>query len=96
MCLCCAVVGVFLGLAFFSATYYSIASAAHKHVRASINEASVGFGGFLGSLACGMLAERYGVVTPFLYAPVLLAVGIAAQWMLLEFGKLRQPTHSSR
>ena len=89
MCLCCAVVGVFLGLAFFSATYYSLASAAHKHGRASINEASVGFGGFLGSLACGMFAERYGVLMPFLYAPVFIAVGIAAQWTLLKYGKSR-------
>ena len=76
--------GVFLGLAFFSATYYSLANAAQKHKRTSINEASVGFGGFLGSLVCGMLAERYGVTMPFLYMPILLAAGIVTQWILLK------------
>lgn len=89
MCFCCAVAGVFLGLAFFSATYYSLANAAKKHKRTSINEASVGFGGFLGSLVCGMLAERYGVTMPFLYMPVLLAIGVVTQWGLLQYSALR-------
>ncbi|HRK36150.1 MAG TPA: MFS transporter, partial [Candidatus Hydrogenedentes bacterium] len=42
MCLCCALVGAFLGLAFFSAIYYSLANPARKHGRAAINEAAVG------------------------------------------------------
>ncbi|NUM52200.1 MAG: MFS transporter [Candidatus Hydrogenedentes bacterium] len=89
MCLCCAVAGSFLGLAFFSATYYSLSNAAHKHGRASINEASVGFGGFLGSLGCGMLAERFGVPTPFLYTYALIGLGIVVQWALLKYGESR-------
>jgi hypothetical protein len=92
MCLCCAMVGAFLGLAFFSATYYSIANVARKHRRASINEASVGFGGFLGSLTCGVLAEQFGIAMPFLYMPVLIAVGVAAQWGLLKAGQARAAT----
>jgi len=92
MSLCCAMVGAFLGLAFFSATYYSIANAAKKHTRASINEASVGFGGFVGSLLCGVLAEQYRIAMPFLYMPVLIAAGIAAQWALLRYGKSRAST----
>lgn len=83
MALCCAVAGAFLGLAFFSAVYYSLANAAHKHGRASINEAAVGFGGFLGSLAGGILAERYGTVMPFLYMPTLFVLGVLVQWGLL-------------
>lgn len=92
MCLSCAMVGAFLGLAFFSATYYSIANTAKKHGRASINEASVGFGGFLGSLVCGVLAEQYGIAMPFLYMPAIIAVGVAVQWALLRHSTMRAAT----
>jgi MFS family permease len=92
MCLCCSVAGAFLGLAFFSATYYSLSNAKRKHGRASINEASVGFGGFVGSLACGVIAEHYGTETPFLYMPVLITLGIVTQWALLIYGRARAAT----
>jgi hypothetical protein len=79
-------------LAFFSATYYSLSNAKRKHGRASINEASVGFGGFVGSLACGVIAEHYGTETPFLYMPVLITLGIVTQWALLIYGRARAAT----
>lgn len=87
MCLCCAAVGAFLGLAFFSATYYSLANPVRKHGRAAINEASVGFGGFLGSIAFGYAAQRFGIAVPYLYAPLPVFAGVLAQWYLLRVGR---------
>lgn len=87
MCLCCAVIGSFLGLAFFSATYYSIANPVKKHGRAAINEAAVGFGGFFGSLTCGFLAQRYGVSLTFRYAPIVVLAAIGAQYVLLTHAR---------
>jgi len=86
---CSSVIGAFLGLAFFSATYYSLSNPARKHGRAAINEAAVGFGGFFGSLACGYVAQHYGIVTPYLYAPMLIAIAIALQIVLLRLASRR-------
>ena len=92
MCLCCAVIGSFLGLAFFSAAYYSLSNPERKHGRAAINEFAVGFGGFLGSLICGILAETFGITMPYLYTPALIVLGIAAQWALLKRAQLQDAT----
>jgi predicted MFS family arabinose efflux permease len=86
MVICSIIGGANLGLGFFAATYYSLASARKKHGRLAINEAAVGFGGFLGSLAFGLLAERYGVAPPFVYSPLLIVAAIGLQYALLRIG----------
>ncbi|GMU93540.1 MAG: hypothetical protein AMXMBFR4_25980 [Candidatus Hydrogenedentota bacterium] len=86
MILCCVIGGANLGLGFFAATYYSLASARKKHGRLAVNEAAVGFGGFVGSLAFGFLAERYGISAPFVYSPLIVVVAIVVQYVLLRRG----------
>ena len=88
--ICCCVVGSFLGLAFFSAILQPLGRNANTAARRQ--RAAVGFGGFLGSLLCGVLAEHYNIAMPFLYMPVLVAVGIAVQWGLLKFGQAQAAT----
>lgn len=81
---CFILVGLNCGATFFAAVYYSLADPAHKHRRAAINEGAVGVGGFLGSLLFGLMADRYGTVTPFHYTPILMAVALFVQYMLLK------------
>lgn len=84
MVLCFAVTGFNAGFAFFTATYYSVSDAEHKHRNAAINEGAVGVGVCIGGLGFGQLAEVYGVTFPFRYALVLLP-GI----VLFEYGLIR-------
>lgn len=89
MTLCFGVVGANLGVAFFSSAYYCLANSLHKHRRLSINEGAVGAGGFIGSMAFGYLAGRYGIAMPFHYAPFMVFACVALQWGLLQYGKRR-------
>lgn len=84
-----AVVGGSLGVVFFSSTYYSLADPAHKHRRATINEASVGTGIFLGSIVFGHLAGTYGILLPLRWSPAFVVVAIAVQWWLLRASRQR-------
>jgi MFS family permease len=83
MALCFVTVGVLLGLAFFSAVYYSMANPGLKHSRAAVNEAAVGAGGFLGHFGFGYLAGHAGILVPFRLAPLFIAAAIAVQLLLL-------------
>lgn len=85
MALCFLVVGIMGGATFFAAVFYSMADADKKHSRAAVNEGMVGAGGFLGSLAFGLLADRYSIETAFHCAPLFIAVGLAAQLFLLKW-----------
>ena len=76
--------GMNLGVAFFAAVYYCVADPAHKHRRAAINEAAVGFGGMLGSFLFGTLSGWYGLVFPFVWFPVFYAPAFALQLWLLR------------
>ena len=87
MMLAFVIIGLFLGCAFFSSVYYSLANPELKHQRASINEGLVGVGGFLGSLGFGYLAEQYGLAFPFYYTPVFILVAILLQFLLLRLGR---------
>ena len=89
MMACFVVLGINNGLTFFAAVYYSVANPEHKHGRAAINEAAVGFGAFTGSMAFGLLAARYGMAFPFRYAPLLVAAALAVQVGLLRYGARR-------
>lgn len=86
MMLCFAVVGVYLGVAFFSSVYYCLGDPAHKHRRAAINEAAVGAGGFAGCIVVGYLAGQYGMAMPFAYAPWCIGAAIVIQWGLIKYG----------
>jgi MFS family permease len=83
MALCFITVGMLLGLAFFSAVYYSMANTGLKHSRAAINEAAVGGGGFLGHFGFGYLAGYAGILVPFRLAPLFIAAAVAVQMLLL-------------
>lgn len=78
------VVGAFSGAAFFSSSYYSMASYALRRQRSAINEFFVGLGSFIGPLGVGLIAEAYGVRVPLLYMPVLIAIGLAVQFYLVR------------
>ncbi len=86
---CFAVVGIYLGVAFFSSVYYSLGNPRLKHRRAAINEAAVGTGGFSGSLIVGYLAGQYGLAIPFAYTPVFVGMAIVLQIVLIHYGKQR-------
>ncbi|MCL4691525.1 MAG: MFS transporter [Candidatus Hydrogenedentes bacterium] len=89
MLACFSVVGVYLGVAFFSGVYYSLGNPALKHRRAAMNEAAVGTGGFAGSLIVGYLAGHYGHVISFQYTPLFMLAAIVLQFFLIQHGKQR-------
>lgn len=82
------VIGALSGAAFFSSSYYSMANFALRRQRSSINEFFVGAGSFVGPLGVGLLAEYYGVNTPFIYMPLAVAVGLMVQFYLIRGGRL--------
>ena len=88
------VIGAFSGVAFFSSSYYSMANFALRRQRSSINEFFVGFGSFVGPLAFGFLAERYGLKAPFVYMPLVIGLGLGLQYYLIVRGR-RQLTVDS-
>ncbi len=93
MLVCFAIVGVSCGVSFFVAMTYSLADPRHKHRRAATTEGILGVGGFAGSIGFGYLAGRYEVVTPFLYTPILIIVGLAIQvWLLRRVPLATPPT----
>ncbi len=89
MLACFSVVGVYVGVAFFSGVYYSLGNPALKHRRAAMNEAAVGTGGFTGSLVVGYLAGHYGHFVAFRYTPVFMILAIVLQFALIQRGKSR-------
>ncbi len=80
----CAAVGAAWGGCFFAGVFYSVANPEKKHGRAAINEGAVGLGGFLGAVAFGFTAEQYGIVTPFLFTPLVVGLAIAVQYLLVR------------
>jgi MFS family permease len=89
MLACFSVVGVYIGIAFFSGVYYSLGNPALKHRRAAMNEAAVGAGGFAGSLIVGYLAGNYGHAIGFQYTPLFLLAAIGLQLVFIRRGKRR-------
>jgi predicted MFS family arabinose efflux permease len=81
------IIGAFSGAAFFSSSYYSMANFALRRQRSSVNEFFVGFGSFVGPLAFGYLAERHGLSAPFVYMPVVIALGLMLQYYLIVRGR---------
>ncbi len=94
MGLCFAVVGVSLGMGFFSGVYYSLVDPARKHRRTAVNEAAVGIGGFAGSLFIGYLAGRHGLGSALQSMPYFMAIAMAGQWVLIRHGLKRMRTES--
>jgi MFS family permease len=94
MLLCGAMVGVAWGGSFFAAVYYSVANPALKHRRAAINEGAVGLGGFIGGVLFSHMAERYGLVMPFLYTPLFIAAALLLQYGLLKISERRSTGQS--
>jgi MFS family permease len=86
---CFAMVGAALGVAFFSSTYYSVTNPLHKHRRATISEASVGMGTFLGSIVFGYAAALYGIRLPLRFTPVFILLIIGFQAWLIVRGRRR-------
>lgn len=87
MLLAFAVFGVASGLAFFAALTYSLADPSRKHGRATINEAMVGVGGFIGSIVAGGAVSRLGFEKPFHWMPALVLGAVLLQWGLLWRGR---------
>jgi MFS family permease len=79
------IIGALSGAAFFSSSYYSTANFDKRRQRASLNEFSVGIGSFIGPLAVGYLAEKYGLSTPFLYIPIIIGFGLLLQFYLIHW-----------
>ena len=90
MLVCFVLVGVNFGISFFIAMSYSLADPVHKHRRAATSEGILGAGCFAGSIGFGYLAGHFGIPMPFLYTPVLVAVGLALQLWLLRRGRRNQ------
>jgi MFS family permease len=90
MLVCCAAVGIAWGGSFFAAVFYSVANPALKHRRASVNEAGVGLGGFLGGILFSYFARHYGLVTPFIYTPAAIGAALLLQYALLRYSSRRQ------
>lgn len=82
--LACVVVGVNGGVSFFASLEYSVANPKQKSWRAAIHESMTGLGSAAGSVIFGYLAGRYYTEWPFHYTPVIVAIGIALQLMLLQ------------
>lgn len=89
MMLAFVIVGAMLGAAFFASVYYSLSNPDLKHRRATINEAAVGLGGFLGSIVFGQLVARYGVAHPYHAMPLVILACVVVQWLLLRHGAAR-------
>lgn len=86
MAIAFAVIGAGLGVCFFSSSYCCMADPKKKHRRASINEGMVGAGSLLGSFGFGQLAV-FGVVVPFLGAPLVIGGLVAAQYTALRHAR---------
>ena len=65
--------GVALGLSYYSSIYYSLCGHKHAGRRTSIHEFMVGSGFFLGPAVGGILAQCAGIRSPFLLCSMLLA-----------------------
>ncbi len=89
MLACFGVIGAALGFAFFASVYYSLANPERKHARATLNEAYVGAGNFLGSIVFGHLAAQFGLLLPLKFTPVFIAAVLAAQVLLVRRGRAR-------
>ena len=92
MAFACALVGAVAATSFFAGVTYSLDNPQLKHRRASINEGMVGGGGFLGSIAFGLLAHYFGITRAFFVMPAAVGASILLQAVLYQRGKrkLRQ------
>lgn len=91
MSVCFAAIGVNTGMVFFASAFYSLADPARKHQRAAINESTIGFGNFAGSIGFGLLAGAFGSTMPFRWAPAILATGLVFQFGLLRWSAASTP-----
>ena len=76
--------GVALGLSYYSSIYYSLCGHERTGQRTGIHEFMVGSGFFLGPAAGGICAQYAGMRSPFLLCALLLAataIGEAAGWL---------------
>ncbi|HDP35616.1 MAG TPA: hypothetical protein ENN29_10965 [Candidatus Hydrogenedentes bacterium] len=87
MGVCCAVIGANLGVAFFSSGFYGMANPLRKHSRAAINEGVVGLGGLAGGIGFAFFAEYAGIGAPFRAMPLVMALIVFAQFMLIRRGR---------
>lgn len=84
MAVCFAVIGANLGVAFFSSGFYGMANPLRKHSRAAINEGVVGMGGLVGGIGFALVAERFGIAAPFYCMPVVMALILVFQLILIR------------
>lgn len=87
MLLAFAVFGAASGQVFFASLTYSLADPARKHGRATMNEAMVGAGGFVGSIVAGSAVSYWGFERPFQWMPVCILSAVLLQWGLLIYGR---------
>ena len=86
MAVCCAVVGASTGVCFFASQAYSVVDPRKKHQRVAIHEGMVGIGCLLGAIGYGLLAQWFGTPWPFAHTPLLIALGLICQALLLHLG----------
>ncbi|NLN92505.1 MAG: MFS transporter [Candidatus Hydrogenedens sp.] len=83
------VIGVNLGVAFFSSVFYGMANPTTKHGRAAINEGVVGLGGMVGSLGFAALGVYAGLNLPFRLMPIVMVVIVLIQWSLIRWKRVK-------
>lgn len=79
------VIGMNLGVAFFSSVFYGMANPTTKHGRAAINEGVVGLGGMTGSLGFAAVGIYAGLNLPFRLMPLVMIAIILLQWCLIRW-----------
>jgi MFS family permease len=89
MMFCFMIIGLNYGYCFFASVYYSLASLQHKHRNATANEGAVGIGVLIGGFAFGFIGGAWGVRVPFLLTPILMAMALAAQILLVRHSRRR-------
>lgn len=94
MLICFSIIGANLGVAFFSSGFYGMANPLHKHKRAAINEGVVGMGGLVGGIGFALVVEQAGIAAPFYGMPLLMAIIILVELLLIRKRSARQTPHA--
>ena len=89
--------GCCTGLTYYSSIYYSLNTSGSRGARSGIHEALIGVGIVLGPLSGGMVAQAWGLRSPYLLAAGAILVGMAATGAFgLKLRRMRSPAGDTR
>ncbi len=71
------IMGSCTGLSYYSSIYYSLNTPTGKGARSGVHEALIGMGIVAGPLTGGIVAQRWGLRSPFLVSAIVIIMGIA-------------------